>query len=66
MADKNIQPLPDTVGEFIELLQKYPADAKLDFKYIEGYYNENGSPTSASHADTRYYDGLNWLDITIN
>ena len=41
MSDENKIPVPNTVGELIEILEKFPKDACLHTYKVEGYYNES-------------------------
>lgn len=65
MAEYKMEPIPDTVGDFIKILQKFPSDSKLNFSYVEGYWNDAGDSTPANVMNIRHLDALNFLEITI-
>ena len=41
MLDENKIPVPNTVGELIEILKKFPKDSSLHIYEVDGFYNEN-------------------------
>ena len=65
MDDKIKMPIPDTVGEMIEFLQKFPKDRKLDIYYVEGDYYGSAYETSAYHMEFQELKDYGSLEITI-
>lgn len=56
-------PVPNTVGDFIKILQQFPADYNLDLFKVE--YNDFGSDETSVYTLTiRAYDNSKSLDIT--
>ena len=67
MDDKKQEmPIPGTVGEMIEFLQKFPKDRMLDFYYAEhGDYYGGDYETSAYRMEVQELDDYGSVEITI-
>lgn len=66
MDDKKKEmPIPGTVGEMIEFLQKFPKDRALDFYYVEGDYYGSAHETAAYHMEFHELKDYGSLEITI-
>jgi hypothetical protein len=55
-------PIPETVGELVELLSKYPKEAKLTVSIIELF--DNGSVYPTDSYKMSIYEGTDLVDIT--
>ena len=58
---------PKTVGEFIELLERYPKDAELSFQITEIYDNGSVYPTSSDRVAVDVSDWeeeSNYVELT--
>ena len=63
MASKTID-TPKTIGEFIDILTKYPRDSELDFYITEIYDNGSVYSTSSNKMRIRQYFG-DAVEITL-
>jgi len=64
-ATKRIVSIPETVGEFIKLLQEYPADYSLDL--FTTTYNDFGSEEEAVYTlKIQPFENSKSLEITCN
>ena len=64
MSDENKIPVPNTVGELIGILEKFPKDASLHTYKVEGYYNE--SETESYHMSVDYFENIGIVNITFH
>lgn len=55
-------PIPETVGELVELLSKYPKEAKLSVSIVELF--DNGSVYPTDSYKMSIYEGTDLVDIT--
>ena len=66
MDDKKKEmPIPSTVGEMIEFLQKFPKDRKLDIYYVDRGDYGSDYETSAYHMEFYELADYGSLEITI-
>lgn len=63
MDDEKKIPVPNTVGELIEILEKFPKNASLSTYKVEGYYCE--SETQSYHMSVDYLENANYVCITL-
>ena len=59
--------VPETVGRFIEFLEKFPKDAKISFQITEIYDNGSVYPTSSDRFEVDVSDWEeepNYVEIT--
>ena len=64
MSDENKIPVPNTVGELIEILEKFPKDASLHTYKVEGYYNE--SETESYFMSVEHFRNIETVVITLH
>jgi hypothetical protein len=57
-------PIPNTVGELIEILEKFPKNASLHTYKVEGYYCE--SETESYHMSVDYLESIENVNITFH
>lgn len=62
IMDEKRVPIPETVGEMIEFLKKFPKDWKLDV-YVK---DDNAYEYSAYHMDVVGLDSYGALQITVD
>jgi hypothetical protein len=66
MADKKQEiPIPQTVGEMIEFLKKFPKDRILDIYYVERGYYGGEYETSAYHMAFQELTDYGSLELTV-
>ena len=63
MDAKIKMPIPDTVGEMIEFLKKFPKDRKLDIYYVE-HLDGGAYETSAYHMEFHELEDYGSVEIT--
>ena len=54
-------PIPETVGEFIELLSKYPKESKFSVSIAEVYDNGSIYPTDSYRMSVDDYTGMVYI-----
>lgn len=64
MDDEKKIPVPNTVGELIEFLKKFPKTASLDIYKVESYYCE--SETESYHMSVEYLENIGNVSITFH
>lgn len=62
MSDKKKIPVPNTVGELIEILEKFPKNATLHTYKVEGYYGD--SETESYHMSVDCHETIENVNIT--
>ena len=62
---KQEMPIPGTVGEMIEFLQKFPKDRILDIYYVERDYYGSDHETSAYRMEFHELTDYGSLEITV-
>ena len=62
--DEEKIPVPNTVGELIEFLEKFPKDTNLHTYKVEGYYCE--SETESYQMSVDYLEHAGYLSITFH
>lgn len=65
MDEKKKMPIPDTVGEMIEFLQKFPKDRKLDIYYVDRGDYGSDYETSAYHMEFQELKDYGSVEITL-
>lgn len=65
MGDKTKMPIPETVGEMIEFLQKFPKDRKLDLYYVDRGDYGSDYETQAYHMEFHELEHYGSVEITI-
>ena len=64
MGDEEKIPVPNTVGEMIKFLEKFPKTATLRTYKVEGHYCE--SETESYRMSVEYLEGANDVYITFH
>ena len=65
MNDETYKPVPDTVGEMIEFLKRFPKDYKFDFYYLERCEGGSDYETSAYHMKFHELTNYGSLELTV-
>ena len=64
MPTTEIVSMPETVGELVKLLSKYPADHKLSVSIVEQFDNGSVWPTDSYRMSIANYEASEVVDIT--
>lgn len=62
--DGKKMPMPNTVGELIDFLKKFPKDTTLYAYKTEGYYD--GSETAVLSMSYEHYEDIGSLSMTFD
>lgn len=62
--DEKKIPIPDTVGELIDFLKRFPKNTKLYTYKTEGYYDK--SESNVLSMSYEYYENISTVDITFD
>lgn len=65
MGNKLKMPIPETVGEMIEFLKKFPKDYKLDIYYVDRGDYGSDYETSAYNMEFQELTDYGSLELTI-
>ena len=62
--DEEKIPVPNTVGELIEILEKFPKNASLHVYRVESYYGD--SEIDSYHMSIAYFENIEDVNITFH
>ena len=65
MNDEIYNPIPDTVGEMIDFLKRFPKDYKFNLYYLERYEGSSDYETSAYHMKFHELTDYGSLELTV-